>query len=104
MTFFSRESGRSAECTYTVIEAATGTGAAGGLDIFSHSCGSKHIKLNLCSRVHSDPWLIVYLSVFFPELRSQMNEVIDDPVAPDPLFVCKVKLFSHGILNELHNG
>lgn len=67
---FSRESTRPAECTHTVIEAATGTGAAGGLDLFSHSCRNKHIKLDLCPRTHSDPWLIIYLPAFFLELRS----------------------------------
>ena len=32
-----------------------------------------------------------------------MNEVIDDPVASDPLSVCKAKLFSQRIFDELHN-
>lgn len=90
--------------THAVIEAATGTGAAGGLDVFPHSCRSKHVKLDLCPRIHPDPWLIVYLPVLLPELRFQMDEVVGGPVAPDPLSMCKAKLFSQGILDKLHNG
>ena len=86
------------------MEAATGTGAAGGLDVFPYSCRSKHIKLDLCPRVHSHPRLIVDLPVFFPELRSQMDKVVGGPVAPDPLSVYKAKLFSQGILAELRDG
>ena len=104
MASFSRKSTRPAECTFTVIEAATGISAAGRLDIFSHSCRSKHIELNLCPCVHSHAWPIVCLSVLFPELRSQMGEVVGGPVAPDPLSMFKAKLFSQGILDELHDS
>ena len=92
------------EYTHMVIEAATGAGAAGGLDIFPHPCGSKHVKLDLGLRIHSHPWLVVDLPVFFLELRSQIDEVVSGPVAPDSLSMYKAKLFSQGVLDKLYDG
>lgn len=33
-----------------------------------------------------------------------MDKVVGGPVDPDPLSVCKAKLFSQGILDELRDG
>ncbi len=76
------------------MEAATKTSAAGRLNIFPNSYGSKHIKLDFCPCVYLHPWLVVDLPVFLPKLRSQIDEVVGGPVAPDSLSVSKAKLYS----------
>ena len=94
----------SAEGTHSIIEAATGTSAARGLDVFPHSRGSEHIKLDLCPRVHSYPRLVVNLPVFLPKLRSQMDKVVGGTVAPDPFSMRKAQFYSQGFFDELHDS
>ena len=77
----------------TVIEAVTRTGAAGRLDVFPHLCGNKHIKLDLNPCVYSHLWLIIDLPVFFPELRSWIDEIVGGFIVPNLFSMCKAKLF-----------
>ncbi len=87
-----------------VIEAATGTGTAGGFDVLTHPGRCKHIELDLGPCVHTGPRLVVDLPVFLPELRAQVYKVVGGTVAPDPLSVSKAKLITQVDLDELQAG
>ncbi len=93
-----------AENAHTVIEAATGTGTAGGFDVLTHPGRSKHIELDLRPCVHTDPRPVVDLPVFLPELRAQVDKVVGGTVAPEPLSVSKAKLITQVDLDELQAG